>query len=405
VLVATNPSLFTVLMTKLSSHPRVLHLLAPAREGGLEQVVTMLAAGHTNSHVATVLTPRDADNHPFTLRLETLGVPFTRVIVGGRSYLREYRALSTLVERLEPEILHMHGYRADLIGGTVAKALHIPAVSTVHGFTGARLRIRLDERLQRLILRRADAVIAVSLPLVERLARAGLPRERIHYVPNGFFPIVSGVERAEARARLGIRTSALVACWVGRLSREKGVDVMLDALALSPPSWELAVIGDGPQRDALRRHADRLGISHRVYWNGSVPNAGSMLSAFDAFVLSSRTEGTPITLLEAMHASVPIVATRVGGVPDVVTSAHAILVPSEQPGMIAGALAQIEGDPSGANHRSMLARARLLNSFGSDLWLDAVDAVYRAASARAGGRASRTQRLTSTRHSGTPQDR
>lgn len=385
-------------MSKPSTPPHVLHLLAPTREGGLEQVVTMMSVRQKSRgvHVAAVLAPNDAENHPFTLRLEALGVPCTSVIVGGRSYRREYRALSDLVERLEPQVLHTHGYRADLIGGMVARAHRIPAVSTVHGFTSARLRIRFNERVQRFVLRRADAVIAVSLPLVDQLGRAGISRDRIHYVPNGFLPIVDTVGRAEARDRLGIGRSELVAGWVGRLSHEKGVDVMLDALAQSPPSFRLAIIGDGPEREALRHQADRLGISDRIHWHGSIPSAGSLLSAFDVFVLSSRTEGTPIALLEAMNAGVPIVATRVGGVPDVVTSAQALLVPSEQPGMIAQALAQIERGPSAAKHRSILARERLLKSFGSDAWLVAVDAVYQAASLRVVGPAHRKPRPTWT---------
>ena len=371
-------------MSKASASLRVLHLLAPTREGGLEQVVTMMSVRQKSGgvHVAAVLAPHDADDHPFILRLKELGVPFTRLVVGGRNYLREYRALNTLVEELEPQVVHTHGYRADLIGGMIARAHRIPAVSTVHGFTGARLRIRINERVQRLILRRADAVIAVSRPLVNRLAGSGISRDRIHYVPNGFLPIVSSLERAAARNRLGISASGLVAGWVGRLSREKGADVMLDALAQSPPSWELTIIGDGPQRDLLREHAARIGISHRVRWLGSIPSAGSLISAFDAFVISSRTEGTPIVLLEAMHSGVPIVATRVGGVPDVVTSAHAILVPSEQPATIAQALAEIEREPMAAMHRSTNARERLLNSFGPDAWLGAVDAIYEAASMR-----------------------
>jgi glycosyltransferase involved in cell wall biosynthesis len=371
-------------MIEPSAHARVLHLLAPTREGGLEQVVTMMAAGQKGQgvHVAAVLPPRDADDHPFVRRLEALGVPVTRIIVGDRSYVREYRALNTLVERLKPQVLHTHGYRADLIGGIVARARQIPAVSTVHGFTGAGLRIRVNERVQCIILSRADAVIAVSLPLADRLARARVPRDKIHCVPNGLLPILSSVERAAARERLGIRTKGLIAGWVGRLSPEKGADVMIDALALVPPTWHLAVIGDGPQRDILRRRADRLGVSDRVSWHGSIPNAGSLLSAFDAFVLSSRTEGTPIALLEAMHASVPIVAACVGGVPDVLTSAHAILVPTEQPATIARALVQIEREPIAAKQRSVLARERLVRSFGSDEWLGAVDAIYRAASIR-----------------------
>jgi len=107
---------------------------------------------------------------------------------------------------------------------------------------------------------------------------------------------------------------------VGRLSREKGADVILDAIAACKPPWRLSIIGDGPERERLKQQAARLGITDRVTWHGPVSNAGKLLSAFDAFVLSSRTEGTPIVLFEAMHSGVPIVTTSVGGVPDVVSS-------------------------------------------------------------------------------------
>jgi glycosyltransferase involved in cell wall biosynthesis len=164
--------------------------------------------------------------------------------------------------------------------------------------------------------------------------------------------------------------------WVGRLSREKGADVMLEALALADESWQLSIIGDGPEADSLRRQAERLGIEGRVTWHGVVDDAGTLLSAFDAFVLSSRTEGTPITLLEAMDAGIPIVATTVGGIPDVVTPAHAILVPPEQPSSIASALAELLTNPRATAERSAAATERVRASFSRGAWLDAVNDVY-----------------------------
>jgi glycosyltransferase involved in cell wall biosynthesis len=187
--------------------------------------------------------------------------------------------------------------------------------------------------------------------------------------------------RSVARSNLGISSDALVAGWVGRLSRDKGPDVMLDALALAGPAWRLSMIGEGRDRDKLLRKAASLGISDRVTWHGHVPDAGLLMTAFDAFVLSSRTEGTPITLLEAMRACVPIVATRVGGVPDVVTSREALLVSAEQPAQIAGALADIASGQSAARDRSVRARDKAKEKFGPAAWLTAVSAVYDAASA------------------------
>jgi glycosyltransferase involved in cell wall biosynthesis len=365
-------------MPRLSPPVRVLHVLSPAQIGGLERVVTMLAVGQRarGVHVVALLNPGEAAKHPFITRLEGLAIPVTPLEVAGRNYAREYRSLGALVNRLGPGIIHTHGYRADVIAGQVARAHRVATVSTVHGFTGGGIRNRLYERVQCIALRRADAVIAVSRPLVHRLVRAGVPRAKIRCLPNGFLPPETNFSRAVARRKLGIRDDSIVVAWVGRLSPEKGADVMLHAIAECDPAWQLSMIGDGPERNRLREQAEKLGIDNRVTWHGAVASAGSLLHAFDAFVLSSRTEGTPIALFEAMYAGVPVIATRVGGVPDVVESAHALLVPPENPRMIARALEEIARERSAATKRSALARERVLQIFSAEPWLAAIDAVY-----------------------------
>ena len=115
--------------------------------------------------------------------------------------------------------------------------------------------------------------------------------ERIKLVPNGLTATNVTLTRSAARQRLGIGPDDLVVGWVGRVSREKGADVMLDALAACDPQWRLSVIGEGPELDRLQKQAVMLGIAERVVWHGAVADAGSLLAAFDAFVLSSRTEG------------------------------------------------------------------------------------------------------------------
>lgn len=368
-------------MSRLSDRIRVLHVLAPAREGGLERVVSMLSErqGRDTAHVAAVLSPGDEEKHPFVGALEGAEIPVTRIVVGPRSYLREYRSLGALVARLQPRIIHTHGYRADVIGGAVARAHRVPTVSTVHGFTGGGRRNRFNQTVQCIALRRADAVVAVSRPLVDRLERAGVPRGKIRWIPNGFAPPAHTMTRAAARQLLGITADAIVAGWVGRLSHEKGPDVMLSALAQADGSWRLSMIGDGRENSRLREQAAKLGIGHRLVWHGAVPNAGELMPAFDAFVLSSRTEGTPIALFEAMYAKIPIVATQVGGVPDVLTSEHALLVPTDQPVTIAKALAELRLEPAAATRRSELAYDRVLRTFSADAWIEAVEEVYRLA--------------------------
>ncbi|HJQ53089.1 MAG TPA: glycosyltransferase [Gemmatimonadaceae bacterium] len=362
-------------------------MLAPSREGGLERVVTMLSTMQIEAgvHVAAVIEPGSEHDHPFVRGLESRGVPVSRIVVGGRGYLEEYRALRELIARIKPDVVHTHGYRSDVIGGVAARRGKIAAVSTVHGFTGGGIRNRINEVIQRFALRRSAAVIAVAAPIVDRLVSAGVPRSRISCIPNGFSREIQ-LERSVARGRLGIKDGRLVAGWVGRLSPEKGADVMLRALSESDANWILSIIGDGPDQDSLRRLAVQLGVAHRITWHGTVSGAASLFSAFDAFVLSSRTEGTPIVLFEAMDASVPIVATTVGGIPHVLTEADALLVRPDDPSAIARALGAIQENRGAARERAFHARGRLLSAFSDAAWADAVNAVYEAAAGRAAQR-------------------
>jgi glycosyltransferase involved in cell wall biosynthesis len=370
-----------------SSELRVVHVLAPAREGGLERVVQMLASAQgARAHVIAVMTPSEAPAHPFVADLKRRGVTVHEVVVPARGYLSEYRLLRRLFRTLEPDIVHTHGYRPDIIAGLAAGRAKVPCVSTVHGFLGGGARNRFNERLQIHALRRAQGVIPVSGPLVERLAAAGVPAARMHLVRNAYAPSAPIVPRDEARARLGIPGDALVAGWVGRLSPEKGPDVMLRALALAPAPWRVSLVGDGRTRPELEGLAASLGVADRVTWHGLVPQGGSLLRAFDAFVLSSRTEGTPIVLLEAMASNVPVVATRVGGVPDVVTEGEALLVPPEDPAAIAAALVSVRENAGDARARASQAAARVESEFGVAEWVAAVDRVYGAALRETSGR-------------------
>ncbi|HEY9467564.1 MAG TPA: glycosyltransferase, partial [Vicinamibacterales bacterium] len=174
----------------------------------------------------------------------------------------------------------------------------------------------------------------------------------------------------------GLPADEVIVGWVGRLTNEKGADVALDALSYLDDHIRLSFIGDGPERPALVRRAQQLGVVSRVRWHGIIDDAGSLLKAFDAFVLSSRTEGTPITLLEAMAAKVPIIATRVGGVPDVVSDADALLVSSEDASAIAVAIQNAVTDRDAASMRAITAAQRLDAAFAVEPWLSEYERTY-----------------------------
>jgi glycosyltransferase involved in cell wall biosynthesis len=321
------------------------------------------------------VSPDEAANHSFIADLQRSQIPVTALVVGRRSYLKEVRAIAAVIDRIHPDVVHTHGYRPDVTGLLAARLRGVAAVSTVHGFTGGRWKNRLNETVQSYALRFADAVIAVSRPLVGKLERVGVKRQRITWVPNGFAP-TKLLERNVARRQLGLHPDRLTIGWIGRLSAEKGPDVMLEALARTDDDIALSMIGAGRELDSLVERARELGLSERVTWHGAVPEAGSVLPAFDAFVLSSRTEGTPIALLEAMHARTPIIATRVGGVPDVVSQNEALLVSTERADEIAAALRELFDNPAATTARADSAHRTLLTRFSAGSWVDELDRIY-----------------------------
>ena len=380
-------------MIAASDRLTVLHVTAPAPFGGLERVVEALAAGHRRAghavHVALILNGAVSD-HPLAQALRRAGVAVELLPLPARAYLRERAAIAALCRRLRPAIVHTHGYRPDVVDGGVPRRHGIPVVTTVHGLTGGDWKNRCYEWLQLRAYRRFDAVVAVSRGVVERLGRAGVPQDRIVLLRNAWSGGTAPLARAAARAALGLNAVGARIGWLGRLSAEKGPDVILDALArLDDPRVRLSMLGDGPQASALRGRAAAAGLAERVTWHGVVPDAARLLSAFDVFVLSSHTEGTPIVLFEAMAAGVPIVATAVGGVPDIVSGNEALLVPADDPAALATAVSDVLRDPEAARRRALGAGRRLAEEFRLDPWLERYESLYRALAASRGAGAGR----------------
>jgi glycosyltransferase involved in cell wall biosynthesis len=360
----------------------ILHVAAPGETGGLESVVRSLAAaqrrhGHSVAVAAIIESTEAARHWQDALRASDLEV--VRLVYPGRHYVAEWRAVTELYRRRRPAVVHTHGYHADVVAGLAARRAGLPTVTTVHGFTGGGWKNRLYERVQRQAFRRFSAVIAVSRAIASDLERDGVPANRVHVVQNGLARDAEPLPRAEARRALGIGGAERRIGWIGRLSAEKGPDVMIAALAVLPHDVRLSILGGGAGRSALERLARRLGVADRITWHGVVPDAANLVTAFDVVALSSRAEGTPIVLLEAMAAGTPIVATRVGGVPEVVSDREALLVDADSPRALAGAVAATLGDPVAATARAAAAGRRVEQSFGIGLWLGRVDAVYEAA--------------------------
>ena len=157
--------------------------------------------------------------------------------------------------------------------------------------------------------------------------------------------------------------------WVGRLSAEKGPDTLIEALReLGELPFLVSVVGDGSERPSIELRVRQLALENRVTFHGIVPQAAQYYRSFDALVLSSRTEGTPMGLFEPMDA---------GGVPDVVTTEEALLVLPEDPIALARAIRSVYQDPDGSAARASAVRRRLKTEFALEPWLEQYESIYR----------------------------
>ena len=237
-----------------------------------------------------------------------------------------YRAVLSLVERLRRErgfdLIDAHYFYPDGVAAAMlARRLRVPAVITARG-TDINLiaQYRIPGRMIRWAASQAGAVVAVSQALKEKLAALGVERERIHVLRNGVdLELFHPENRNALRAELQLRVPTLLS--VGNLLGFKGHGVVIEALSLLR-EYELVIAGDGPDRAAFEALARECGVSARVRFVGSLSQQDlrRYYCAADALVLASSREGWPNVLLEAMACGTPVIATEVGGVPEIVTS-------------------------------------------------------------------------------------
>lgn len=305
-----------------------------------------------------------------TLFLDTarnLAIPI-HVIPENRPYdLSVMEGLRSLVQELRPEIVQSHAVKSHFLVRKAGIPKLVRWVAFHHGYTAPELRARLYNQLDYWSLRAARRVITVSLPFREELVRKGVSPERIVVIHNAIDPDWGAQwrdpQKASAlRARQGISPGAKVILLVGRFSREKDHLTLLSALADLRqsgriPDPRLVLVGDGPERLRIEQAIHRLGLGGAVTLTGQVPSAEPYYGIADVAVLSSLSEGSPNALLEAMAVGVPIVATSVGGIPEIVRDGESALLvsPRDRDGM-ARALEQVLGGT--ALTRTLIAEAR-----------------------------------------------
>ena len=331
-------------MTAVSEPKRILHFISSHGLYGAEQIMLTLAKRFNDQRYRTIvgvldhgLTPRNE----LVERAKSEGLKTITIKSHGRFDVSSIGQLLSVIKKENIRLLHTHNYKSNAIGWITARLAGIPVVATAHGFTDVTRAVSFYERLDRFFLKFFfDRVVVVTPKILDRW---NSPKKRL--ITNGLdierfnLPRSAGLE---IRKRFGIAADDFVIGTIGRLSREKNQRLLLQAvrdILKNNSKVKILLVGDGPEKENLERFAGDNGISGRVFFSGLVSDPAPFYQAMDIFVLSSETEGIPLVILEAMAAMVPVVATSVGGVPEILSHEETgILVPAASPGELNNAL-------------------------------------------------------------------
>jgi glycosyltransferase involved in cell wall biosynthesis len=305
-----------------------LHLIASDSVGGPEKQLLHHARDTRDAGYQVILGSfQDGAEPPEVLTfarrygIETVSVPGgvrPGLVDDLTQYLRKYHI----------DMLCTHGYKANVVGHYAAKHADISWVPFVHGFTADALQVTLYERLEHSLLMRSPWIVCTSSTQARELGRLRRGRSAPLVIPNAMLaPRLTGVSREPrtTREELGFANRAFVFGAAGRFNREKGHRFLLDAFALvqkmlPDQAVELLLLGEGREESSLRAQARRLGIEPRVCFAGFQQKPATWMNVMDCVVQPSLAEGMPNSVLEAMLLEVPVIATAVGGVPEVIVN-------------------------------------------------------------------------------------
>ena len=294
------------------------------------------------------------------------------------------KLLRSLASRIGADVVHAHGYKADLYTYAAFRGVRErPAIiSTCHTWYDNDFAVRVYGALDRWVLRSFDQVVAVSEDVRRRLLGAGVKQQKIHLVRNGVVVEVFADAQQRRKARRGVDSSIRVGL-VGRLAPEKGVDVFLRAaseVAARFPTAQFLIAGDGPDRATLQALLKDLGLLGRAELVGRQDDMPGVFASLDLLVSASRHEGLPIALLEGMASGLPVVATSVGAVPQVVQDGQTgLLVEPEDPKALGEAIARLLADPDEREAFGVAGRMRVMEHFSARRMASDYMAVYRDA--------------------------
>ena len=362
---------------------KVLHLVEKLEVGGLERIVACIA-GNIDRNRYDIEVWCSSQAGPVADGLSRDGIKVRVLGINSCYSPRSVLKLAGLFKEHGPDILHTHTYFDNTLGRMAALGAGVPvAIVHVHSIYSGQYS-PMNILVERLLSFFTDKVICCSEAVKEFVLKGEkIAPSKVTVILNGVdpAPFIRPLDRRSCRASLGLGDGETVIITVAALTSRKGQRFFLQAMADIVKKHEdvrYLVVGGGPLGDALKAQAESLGIGCNVVFTGERGDVPDLLRISDIFVLpSSIVEGLPVSVIEAMAAGLPVVATKVGGVHEVVEDGMTgILVPPEDPGAIAKAVLSLLADRDKAGRMGDEGREVFLEKFSSRAMVAGVEALY-----------------------------
>lgn len=364
---------------------KVLHLISSTGFFGAERVVIELAEASRIIAVNSIIGVfRNQHNIHIEVEHEARERGIETQIFGckGRFDLRTIRSLRGFIRLNGIDIVHTHGYKANIYGYLATLSMNVKRITTCHNWLSKNLKMNLYEILDKLFLRTFSMVVVVSEALKQEVLNYGIPQNKIAVINNGIN--VNRFQNAHnslgLRKTFGISEDEKIIGTVSRLTAEKGHVHLLKAaknIITEFPHVKFLIIGDGPLKKELEGISSMLQLEGKVIFAGLRKEIPDILGFMNIFVLPSLTEGTPMALLEAMAAGKPLIASRVGAIPKIIEHGrNGVLVEPGNSESLCSAITDLLRNPQKANTIALAGLKTINNKFSSQRMAEDYRQVY-----------------------------
>jgi len=363
---------------------RLAIMIDSLKVGGAQKLISAYASNAAAHGIVPVVIILRQDNAPFIMdSIRSSGIKLIPLPQASLFNVHRFRHLVKILEHERVELVQTHLTYSNILGGLAARLAGVPVIATLHSIAVPKgWKPKLLKVLENFVLRNyATRILAVGQVVADANQGDYGPR-KVDVIPNGIpkpkFPPIQ--ERDRLRREITGDGLGSIVITVGRFTRAKGYEDMIEAFsllrqrALGPT---LVMVGSGTTVDTIRNQIQNLDLNQSIILTGEREDVPDLLALSDVYASSSHREGLPLAVLEAMMAGLPVVATSVGDIPNVVTEETGGVVPPHRPELLADAIEDLLQNPKKREAMGQAAYRRAMDEYSVDAWMKKHLALYR----------------------------